>query len=264
MMETEWMTTGPDPVTDLEEGLVSLAEHGACIIIDALAPDLLADLRTALYRAARTDRQYGLEEAYQYGKDDHVNQRIWNLPSHDPVFCELAEHPLAIEVVRRTLGWPASLSSMSANVTNAGGASMMLHTDQGYLPGPLMQPWVFNLCWCIDDFTVENGATLIAPGSHRVLGALPADAADRMVPTVAPAGSLVVFDGRLWHTNGINTNGVSRAGIFAVYTLPWLMPQENWSLSLNPSVRQFGSETLQTLFGFRPQVLGRVNGRQGI
>jgi ectoine hydroxylase-related dioxygenase (phytanoyl-CoA dioxygenase family) len=263
-MEMEWMTAGPDTVSDLEQGLASLEEHGACIISDALAPDLLGDLRTALYRAARTDRQYGLEQAYQFGKDDHVNQRIWNLPSHDPVFCELAEHPLAIEVIKRALGWPASLSSMSANITNGGGASMMLHTDQGYLPGPLMQPWVFNLCWCIDDFSVGNGATLIAPGSHRAQGPLPAEASSRMIPAVAQAGSLIVLDGRLWHTNGVNTNGVSRAGIFAVYTLPWLMPQENWSLSLNPSVRQFGSETLQTLFGFRPQVLGRVNGRERI
>jgi hypothetical protein len=263
-MDLGWITAGPKPVTDLERGLADLAEHGACIIAGALAPDLLGDLRAALYRAARTDRKYGLEEAYPYGKDDHVNQRIWNLPSHDPVFCELAEHPLAIELVERTLGWPASLSSMSANITNGGGASMLLHTDQGYLPGPLAQPWVFNLCWCVDEFTAENGATLFASGSHRVQGALPPEAMERMIPAIAPAGSLIVLDGRLWHTNGVNRNAISRAGIFAVYTLPWLMPQENWSLSLNPSVRQFGSETLQTLFGFRPRVLGRVNGRERI
>ena len=265
MSDLDWLTAGPSPVADLEQGLAQLEEHGACIITDALAPELLDDLHRAIYRAAHTDRRYGLEQAYQYGKDDHVNQRIWNLPSHDPVFCELAEHPLAIEVVRRTLGWPASLSSMSANITNGGGASMMLHTDQGYLPGPLTRPWVFNLVWCVDEFTAQNGATLIAPGSHRLNGAsLSEEAVRRMIPTIAPAGSLLVLDGRLWHTNGVNTCGVSRAAVFAVYTLPWLMPQENWSLSLNPSVRQFGSETLQTLFGFRPQVLGRVNGMERI
>jgi hypothetical protein len=263
--ELDWLTAGPSAVTDLEKGLAQLEEHGASIIVDALAPELLEELHRAVYRAAHTDRRYGLEQSYQYGKDDHVNQRVWNLPSHDPVFCELAEHPLAIEVVRRTLGWPASLSSMSANITNGGGASMMLHTDQGYLPGPLTRPWVFNIVWCVDEFTVENGATLIAPGSHWLNGAgLSEEAVQRLIPAVAPAGSLLVLDGRLWHTNGVNTCGVSRAAVFAVYTLPWLMPQENWSLSLNPSVRQFGSETLQTLFGFRPQVLGRVNGMDRI
>lgn len=255
------LAAGPGPVDTLDAGLADLETHGACVIGGALAPDLLDALRGATYRAAANDRKYGWAQSYQYGKDDHVNQRVWNLPSRDPVFAELAELPLAIDLVRRTLGWPASLSSMSANITHRGGGSMMLHTDQGYLPGPLQQAWVYNCVWCVDPFTAANGATLIAPGSHRTPEP---PAPDALVPVEAPAGSLIVLDGRLWHTNGVNTSGESRAGLFAVYTLPWLMPQENWSLSLNPAVRQFGSETLQTLLGFRPHVLGRVNGMERI
>ena len=68
------------------------------------------------------------------------------------------------------------------------------------------------------------------------------------------------MEGRLLHTNGVNTNGVRRGGIFSWYTLPIYMPQENWFLSANPAIRQFGSEALQTLLGFRPQVMGRING----
>ena len=242
-----------------------LEEHGACIIAGALQPELLTDLRDACYRAAMSDRKYGLASDFQYGKDDHVNQRIWNMPSHDPVFCELAEHPLAIDLVKRTLGWPALLSSMSANITNGGGGSMVVHCDQGHLPSPQQQPWVYNLAWCLDDFTPTNGATMILPGSHRLDGCHPGeDALARMMPVIAPAGSLIVLDGRTWHTNGPNTSGTSRAAVFAVYTLQWLMPQENWFLSINPSIRQFGSETLQTLFGFRPAVFGRVNGRDSV
>jgi len=86
-----------------------------------------------------------------------------------------------------------------------------------------------------------------------------------LIPAEAPAGSAIVMEGRLWHTSGENrSQGRRRAGIFAVYTLPILLPQENHFLSLDPAVRQFGSETLQTLLGFRPQVLGRVNGMERI
>ncbi|HEX7820194.1 MAG TPA: phytanoyl-CoA dioxygenase family protein [Sphingobium sp.] len=261
-MDHDWMTTGPVPVETLDAALDQLALHGACIITGVLSPELLETAHEATYRVARNERKYGWTQDYQYGADDPVNQRIWNLPSRDPVFCELAEHPVAIEFVKRTLGWPATLSSMSANIANDGGASMILHTDQGYLPGKLDRPWVYNLAWCIDDFTPENGATLIAPGSHLLDGPFPEDGARQMVPAVAPAGSLFILDGRTYHTNGVNRSGVGRAGLFTVYTLPWLMPQENWSLSLDPAVRQFGSETLQTLFGFRPRVLGRVNGQE--
>ena len=197
---------GPQPTRDLERALADLDLHGACIVVDALDADLLKEVHTALYRAAESDRKRGWRQDYQYGADDHVNQRIWNLPSHDPAFCELAEHPLAIDLVKRTLGWPASLSSMSANITNGGGASMMLHNDQGYLPGPLTRPWVYNLAWCIDAFTVAIGATLIAPGSLRLNGApLSEEAVQRMIPVVAQAGSMIVLDGLLWHTNGINS-----------------------------------------------------------
>lgn len=261
-MTFDWMTSGPRSVETIDAGLEELALHGACIITGVLSPDLLDIAHEATHRVARNERKYGWTQNYQYGADDHVNQRIWNLPSRDPVFCELAEHPVAIEIVKRTLGWPATLSSMSANIANDGGASMILHTDQGYLPGQLDRPWVYNLAWCIDDFTAENGATLIAPGSHLLDGPLPDGAAEQMIPAIAPAGSLFVLDGRTHHTNGVNRSGAGRAGLFAVYTLPWLMPQENWSLSIDPAVRQFGSETLQTLFGFRPQVLGRVNGQE--
>jgi hypothetical protein len=247
------------PTKDLDRASADLKAQGACIVEGALEPDLLEEVRTALYRAADSDRRRGWRREYGYGGDDHVNQRIWNLPSRDPVFCDLAEHPLALHFLKSVLGWPAMLSSMSANITGAGGESMVLHCDQGYMPRPWAQPHGVNIAWCIDDFTRENGATVYAPGSH-LSDAEPKVAPGDLVPLEAPAGSMVVMEGRLWHTNGVNRNGVRRAGIFGWYTLPIYLPQENWFLSLNPAVRQFGSETLLTLLGFRPQLLGRING----
>jgi hypothetical protein len=61
--------------------------------------------------------------------------------------------------------------------------------------------------------------------------------------------------------SGFNRTASSRrAGIFAFYTLPIYMPQENWFLSLNPAVRHYASETLLQLFGFRAARFGRFYG----
>ena len=79
----------PCPTASLEEGLADLDRFGAGVIADALEPALLAEVRTAVYRAADNDRTYHWGETYQYGNDDGVNQRVWNLPSRDPVFCRL-------------------------------------------------------------------------------------------------------------------------------------------------------------------------------
>ena len=38
-------------------------------------------------------------------------------------------------------------------------------------------------------------------------------------------------------------------------------PQENWYLSLNPAIRQFASDEMLTLLGFKTTGLGLVNGR---
>lgn len=276
---TQTTTGAPTPTRDLAAAMADLQRFGACIVEGALDPDKAAEVHTALYRAAETDRRSGLTQDYAFGRDEQaVNQRVWNLPSHDPVFCELAEHPVAMRFVRELLGWPALLSSMSANIVSGGG-QMVLHRDQSYMPPPWTRPLGVNVAWCVDDFTAANGATCYIPGSHHWdgNGATQSNSGDRvtysadleamrdqLVPLEAPAGSAIVMEGRLLHTNGVNTNGRTRAGIFGWYTLPIYLPQENWYLSLNPSVRQAGSETLQTLLGFRPQVLGRINGRDHI
>jgi ectoine hydroxylase-related dioxygenase (phytanoyl-CoA dioxygenase family) len=193
---------------------------------------------------------------------DDTNQRVWNLPSRDPAFLDLVEHPLALTVVREVLGWPALLSNISANITGPGGGEMGLHADQGYMPEPWGRVQGVNIAWCLDDFTEANGGTRIVPGSHRRNRTPTAD--EQYLPTVAveaPAGSMVMMEGRVWHRTGNNvTADEHRAGVFAWYTLPIYLPQENWWLSLDPSVRQFGSDTLLTLFGFKAGGFGRVNG----
>lgn len=266
-MSVDVKQAGPTITNDWEKAEADLKEFGACIVADALAPDMLAEVHTALYRSAESDRRYGLAQDYQYGGDDHINQRVWNLPSHDPVFCALAEHPLALHFIRQSLGWPALLSSMSANITSGGGQSMVLHADQGYMPRPWARPQGINVAWCVDDFTAENGATCYIPSSHHANGEGQGrldELRDQLVPIEAPAGSAIIMDGRLLHTNGVNSNGVRRGGIFSWYTLPIYLPQENWFLSLNPAVRQTGSEELLTLLGFRPTVMGRINGRASL
>lgn len=246
---------------DLQQVKRQLAEDGFCIVSRVLDKGALEEVRAAIYRLAEFDEKSGWRRFYPYGQDGDANQRIWNLISRDPIFCRLVEHEVALEIVRATIGWPALLSSISANIVVHDGENMALHADQCYMPEPWAAPHGVNIAWCIDDFVAANGATRIVPGSHRLNRNHRADETlPELIPLEAPAGSIIALDGRLWHTTGRNTTGKPRAGVFSWYTLPIYLPQENWFLSLNPAIRQFGSETLQTLLGFRPGILGRVNG----
>jgi ectoine hydroxylase-related dioxygenase (phytanoyl-CoA dioxygenase family) len=187
---------------------------------------------------------------------------VWNLPNRHPVFCGLAAHPAALALVKATIGWPALLSNISANITGPGGGEMMLHADQLYMPQPWSGVQGINVLWCLDDFTDENGGTRVVPGSHTLNRAPTGD--DNAVETVAieaPAGSMVAVDGRVWHKTGNNhTVDQRRAGVFAWYTIPIYRPQENWFLSLDDDVVDGASDEVLVLLGYKALGLGLVNG----
>jgi len=253
----------PSRTDDLVRAEANLREHGVCLVADALSPELLVRIRDALYRAADDDAARGRVAPFKLDyDDDKTNQRVWALPSRDPVFCDLVEHPSALTLVRAMIGWPALLSNISANITGPGGGEMVLHADQLYMPQPWSGVQGLNVTWCIDDFTADNGATRVVPGSHRLNR--PPTGDERTADCVAleaPAGTMIAFEGRVWHRTGNNsTVDQRRAGIFAWYTPPIYRTQENWFLSLDPAIRRYASDELLWLFGFKATGLGMVRG----
>jgi ectoine hydroxylase-related dioxygenase (phytanoyl-CoA dioxygenase family) len=258
-------TTGvlPAITDDLEQAEHDLGEHGLCLVAGVLDQTTLSTMHDELYKAAASDRARGREK--KFGLDDEhddTNQRVWNVLSRNPVFVDLAEHPAALRLVRSVLGWPALLGNLSANITGPGGGEMVLHADQIFVPEPWpAEPQGCNVSWCVDDFTADNGATCVVPGSHLLHRVPQVDEQVEAVPIVAPAGTMVVFESRLWHRTGHNrTVDERRAGIFGWYTRPIYRAQENWFLSLDPSIRQFASDDLLVLLGYKATGLGLVYG----
>jgi ectoine hydroxylase-related dioxygenase (phytanoyl-CoA dioxygenase family) len=254
----------PSPTRDVAQGLRDIQQYGLAIVPDVLTGDALKRTREALYNAADSDRRRGREAKFTLDYEhDNTNQRVWNVLSRDPLFEDLAFHQIAIDYVRAILGWPALLGNISANITGPGGGEMVLHADQIFVPEPWSsEPQGMNVAWCLDDFTEENGATRFAPGSHKLNRAPREDEADvATMPMTAPAGSVVVFESRIWHKTGHNsTKDQTRAGVFGWYTKPIYRAQENWFLSLRPEVRQYASDDALVLLGYKAELLGLVNG----
>ena len=264
----------PSPCHDVDTALAHLLSAGVCVMTGVLSASQLERARTAIYRAAQEDAMLGRQQHGFPLDTDDTNVRVWNLLNRDAVFCELAEHPLALQLVRALLGWPALLSNISGNITGPGpgtgpgtgssGAKGALHADQIFVPEPWPPaPQGVNVGWCLDDFTATNGATEVAVGSHhwhRPPGR--ADDSVEMAPLLAPAGSLFAFESRLWHRAGANTSRADRrAAVFAFYSRPIYRTQENWFLSLTPDVLENASETLLSLLAYKSAGFGLVYGR---
>lgn len=219
-----------------------LVEAGCCLIQGLISDKLTSCLRQLVYERAEAERRSGT--AYDYSNKAH--QRLWMLVNAGPQFLELAEHSKVRQIVGTILGPDAILSNLSANITGPGGTGMVPHWDQDWAPKPWPYPLVALVIWMLDDFTADNGATLVAPGSH--LHEHP-PGPGALVPVIGRAGTAFVMDGRLWHGTGPNTSLNRRTGLLVYYCQPFVRQQENYALSLDAGIREGLTVAQRTLLG---------------
>jgi ectoine hydroxylase-related dioxygenase (phytanoyl-CoA dioxygenase family) len=162
------------------------------------------------------------EDAWGAGtnSEDPGAIRVENLNHKDLRFDELWLHPVLLAVLQYVLGdfWLGSMTSRSPRPHTG---HQRLHRD-----GPRVFADAATSCqttWMLDDFNPVRGTTRLVPGSHR----FPSRPEEAMTdPEVAHAdqvlveasrGSLMVFNGYLWHGGTENTTDMLRHGVFSFY-----------------------------------------------
>jgi ectoine hydroxylase-related dioxygenase (phytanoyl-CoA dioxygenase family) len=249
------LRTLPRPTRDRAQQDQDLANHGYCIVADALTPEQTRMLRERVIAQAKGEVANGI--AF---REPPNNQRIWMLANKGRIFRDLMLHPLIAEKMDMLLGPDFLLSSLTANIARPGGVPMYLHTDQGYIDFWTPKPVVANIAWMLDDFTEQNGGTRLAPGSHLRHERRKYELHET-VAAQGPAGAALVFDGRLYHGTGANqTDGEERHAILSYHCRPFIRQQENFFLGLHPKVRQSEREEFLARLGYRIWAgLGRTN-----
>jgi ectoine hydroxylase-related dioxygenase (phytanoyl-CoA dioxygenase family) len=239
------MTSLVDAVTEHVE---RISTNGYTIVEDAIEPSLIDAL------VARIDTL--LEElAIPYGDNTFLGtrtRRMFNLLARDPLFAAVPVHAAVLPVVEGVLDQECQLSSLTAVAIDPGQAAQPFHADDGSIPIP--RPHIPLACpaiWALTDFTIDNGATRVVPGSHR-FDRIPRrhEQPDDVVRAVMPAGSVLVYHGSLWHAGGANDSDGRRRGIVANYCAGFLRQEENQFLAVHrDQVRGFPPR-LQRLVGY--------------
>ena len=141
-----------------------------------------------------------------------------------------------------------------------------IHRDDDFFPfAHAGAELMINALWTLDAFTAANGATQIAPGSHRWDRRRTSNA-DEIAAAEAPAGAVILWLGATLHGGGANTTAEARRGVVMSYSVGWLAPAEKLLLSIPPDSARALPERLQQLIGYqihRPN-LGWVEGRDPI
>ncbi|WP_179475004.1 phytanoyl-CoA dioxygenase family protein [Mycolicibacterium vinylchloridicum] len=191
-------------------------------------------------------------------------QRAYSLLAKTRACDALVEHPRVLALLDRLLMPNYLLSQLQAIRIGPGETAQLLHFDDGMYPVPRPRaPLSAATIWAITDFTADNGATVVIPGSQRWDDNRQPTDADARVSVEMPAGSVVFFAGTLWHGGGANrTVDESRLAITAQYCQPWLRPQEAFTLSTPPAIVKTVSEPLRRMIGYsiHPPFMGMVDG----
>jgi fumagillin biosynthesis dioxygenase len=238
---------------ELPDILREVEANGFCVVPDILAGEALAEAQAMLQAAIERSRAAGLIVFDPRLDPNSHNIRLNNLPELDPYFVGLLQHPKALPIARALLGQGAIVSNFTGNIAYPGAGSMNVHSDQALVvPGPWAETWALNLIWCLDEVRADNGATLYLPGSHRARSRedLPDNLFEGLRPFEGPAGSIIVMDGRLWHTSGVNvTADERRALLFAFYCRGFLRQQVNWGELLSPERKAALDDEARDLLG---------------
>jgi ectoine hydroxylase-related dioxygenase (phytanoyl-CoA dioxygenase family) len=232
--------------THRDEHVARVRRDGFTIVDNALEDDLAEALTDAL---ARLERDLAVRPAGN-AFEGAATVRIYNLLAHGSPFDRVPVHPAVLPIVEAVLDPGCLVSSLSSIAIDPGEIAQPIHADDMVIPLEKPHaPIVCNSMWALTDFTAENGATRLVPGSH--LRSNPDYGGD--YPTIAaamPKGSVLIWDGALWHGGGANTTAERRLGLAMNYCAGFIRQQENQQLGVPlERVRAF-SPRLQELLGF--------------
>jgi hypothetical protein len=223
----------------LEQNLEELRENGYTVI--SVDRDLTARLRAAILRSVEgapgPNSSFDLACATPLGED--------------PVFEEACIHPAALALAEYICGRGCTLSSVLATVRVAG-SSLPLHCDQGHIAAPFPEHQLnLTACWVTDEFTKANGAFMIIPGTQRRRRnptAEESQALEGAIPVECPPGSVVLWDGAVWHGNYPRTEPGQRVVFHVTYTRLAYRPVHDFSY-VSDDYRAGASKELRGLLG---------------
>jgi ectoine hydroxylase-related dioxygenase (phytanoyl-CoA dioxygenase family) len=232
-----------------EQVAEAINREGALIVDNLLSgaevDAVMAELRPWIDKTKPgTDRFNGLN-----------TRRTGALIARSPICRRLVMHPLAIGAADKFLAHATNYQLHLTQVISVGPGepAQRIHRDQ----------WAFDLfsfpkgfevqcntIWAMTDFTAENGATRIIPGSNRFDDKLQFEEADT-VPAAMKRGSVLFYSGSVYHGAGANRSSETRIGLQFIYNLSWLRQEENQYLACPIEIARTLPVELLRLMGYQ-------------
>jgi ectoine hydroxylase-related dioxygenase (phytanoyl-CoA dioxygenase family) len=231
---------------DKDAHIQRVRSNGFTIVENAISPGLIDDLNKAL---ERLEQELDAKPA-KNDFEGHRTVRIYNLLAYGAPFDQVPVHESVLPIVEGVLDEGCLVSSLSSIAIDPGESAQPIHADDMVIPlEKPHRPIVCNSMWALSDFTAANGATRIAPKTHLEPNPVYGAACDT-IPAEMAKGSVLIWDGALWHGGGANTTQTRRTGLAMNYCAGFIRQQENQQLGLSPDLVKAFSPRLQELVGY--------------
>jgi ectoine hydroxylase-related dioxygenase (phytanoyl-CoA dioxygenase family) len=234
--------------TTPEQLAAALARDGAVVVDDLVSATVMDQARAELepYLTA-TD----------LGPDDfsgRKTRRTGALIARSLTCRDLVTHPLVLgtvgTVLKHATNYQLHLTQVIA--IEPGQEGQPIHRDQwayDFFPFPKGYEVQCNTIWAMTDFTEENGATRVVPGTTRHDDKLLFDEADS-VPAAMTQGSVLLYTGSVYHGGGTNRSRATRYGVNITYNVAWLRQEENQYLAVPQDLARTLPDDLLRLMGY--------------
>jgi ectoine hydroxylase-related dioxygenase (phytanoyl-CoA dioxygenase family) len=223
----------------IDEHKRRLDEEGYVVLEGVMGGGLLAELRTRIFELFEEE---GEQAGGEFKTEKHAH-RLANLVDKGDVFRRAIIVPDVLDGVKHVLGPEMKLSSLNARSADPrSDAGQPLHVDMAAIPDERGY-WVCNTIWMLDDFTPENGATRLVPGSHKWGKrpqeelADPSAAHPDEILLTGRAGGVVVMNAHLWHGGTANRTSSPRLAMHAFYCRRDKPQQQYQKRLLRPEVQ---------------------------
>jgi hypothetical protein len=239
---------------DWDEVWEVFERDGGLVVEDFLSADLLERLSSEVDPLVQAHRAGSTTEGFWTEFHGERTKRVTGLAGRSPAWCELLCDERYAAMGDRYLGeggyW---LNTAQLIAIGPGETPQMLHRDELNWPYAMRDTEItVTAIFALTDFTEANGATVIAPGSNHWPGAFPEVPEGSTCQAVMPAGSALLYSGKVVHGGGTNTTDDEwRIGLHAGFCCGWLRAEENHQLTVPLETARTLPERVQYLLGFR-------------
>jgi ectoine hydroxylase-related dioxygenase (phytanoyl-CoA dioxygenase family) len=232
-----------------DEILQALNEDGGVIVANLVSDDVVDAVTREL-------RPYYDKQGTKFQDDfnGYTTLRLYTVPGKSRASLELLAHERVMEIIGAVLHPHCEnfqVGSSTSIEIYPGETDQELHRDDDFYPKRIPGvEWQVSALWAFDDFTKENGATRVVPGSHD-LRDVEDVTEDDIVQAVMPKGSVLIYMGATLHGGGANNSELPRGCMISTYSLGWLKQEENHYLSIPREVVDSYPDHVRRLLGYQ-------------